>query len=399
MTSTAAVASHTPAAALARHLPGLDGLRGIAILCVIPHNLNLFGTAAQTAWDAHLLGSVLDRGWIGVQLFFVLSGFLITGILLDTRERTRYFTTFFARRVLRILPLYYVMLTGVFVVLPAFNALPSDMPRYSGSEWSYWFFYSNWYGPFHLGEGSMPHLWSLAVEEQFYLAWPVLMYRCSPRCALRLCLGISALSVASRVGLLMQGATTETIYSFLICRMDALSLGGAAAAALRVPVLATQIRDRQQDLLWIALGVIVVGAVLTRGYMFSGAATLTWGYLTLAVAFALIVAAAACGDSGPQPRRGFLRMRWLQEIGRRSYAMYLLHVPLHVIVGPPLAAQFLPKASSGATQCLVYVVGGTLLSYIAALLAFWTIETHADRLKRALSRHWTAKAPTLVRPG
>jgi peptidoglycan/LPS O-acetylase OafA/YrhL len=117
-------------------IPALDGLRGIAIILVMVHHFTLYQPAAGI--DA-LIGSVISFFWIGVDLFFVLSGFLITGILLDTRDSPRYFTSFYARRTLRIFPLYYLVLFVALVVLPNFPAVDAvlagvaDVPRRIGS--------------------------------------------------------------------------------------------------------------------------------------------------------------------------------------------------------------------------------------------------------------------------
>src|SRR5690242_10016238 len=227
-----------PAHSLAARLPTLDGLRAIAILLVVPHNLNLMVTFPGVA---HAFVSALYRGWIGVQLFFVLSGFLITGILLDARDAPHYYRSFFVRRVLRIFPLYYATLIVLFVLLPAFDLLPASFKRDPMVELSYWAYFSNWYGPFHPGRGpeAAGHFWSLAVEEQFYLLWPLVIHRRSAGWVLRLCIALAVASLLLRVVMLATGTPTQAIYQLLVTRMDALALGGAVAAAFRVPSAAS----------------------------------------------------------------------------------------------------------------------------------------------------------------
>src|SRR5437868_4964541 len=131
-------------------MPALDGLRGIAIVLVLMHQFDLITSP-------HAIDVAFDAGWIGVQLFFVLSGFLITGGLLDTRDQHGYFRGFFVRRVLRIFPLYYAALVATLI---AGNT----------SIWL-WTYLSN-FRP----HPALPHFWSLAVEEQFYLVWPFVVW-------------------------------------------------------------------------------------------------------------------------------------------------------------------------------------------------------------------------------
>ena len=149
-----------------RHIPALDGLRAIAILLVIPHNVYIFETTrgwlAPFAW-------ISNAGWIGVQLFFVLSGFLITRNLLSSRGAPNYYSAFFGRRILRIFPLYYLVLTFFLLVLPeVVNLSAAIRSSYANQPWL-WLFLSNWAQPFGKEVYWFPHFWSLAVEEQFYL--------------------------------------------------------------------------------------------------------------------------------------------------------------------------------------------------------------------------------------
>jgi peptidoglycan/LPS O-acetylase OafA/YrhL len=151
------------------HIPALDGLRGIAILLVIPHNADIFSQSAPWLWPIAL---VAHAGWIGVQLFFVLSGFLITRNLLDTRRDANYLRSFYVRRALRIFPLYFLTLFVGLVVLPhVVQFSPGALASHHNQVWL-WTFLSNWAQPYGLEVSGFSHFWSLAVEEQFYLVWP-----------------------------------------------------------------------------------------------------------------------------------------------------------------------------------------------------------------------------------
>jgi len=317
-----------PAHPVSPRLPTLDGLRAIAILLVVPHNLNLIATFSGT----QLVVAALHRGWIGVQLFFVLSGFLITRILLDARDAPDYYRSFFVRRALRIFPLYYATLLVLFVLLPALGLVSFE--RDPMVELSYWAYFSNWYGPFHHGPEAVSHFWSLAIEEQFYLLWPFAIHRRSADWVLRLCLAIAAASLLLRVVMLLAGAPTQASYTFLVTRMDALAFGGAAAAAFRVPSVASWVLNRRRFLLGASFLSLAAGAAISRGYNSLSPMTVSLGYTFLAVAFALLVAAGAAADHlGQAGWLGALRWSPLRRVAKYSYAMYVLSVPLHFLVG------------------------------------------------------------------
>ncbi|HET9746162.1 MAG TPA: acyltransferase, partial [Chitinophagaceae bacterium] len=144
----------------------MDGLRGIAILLVVfYHN---FGFVKYFFF-----------GWLGVDLFFVLSGFLITDILLKTVNKRDYFKNFYAKRVLRIFPLYYLSLIIFLVILPQVKDLPIDLSFYVDHQWWFWTYLQNWFLIFYdVGNTTtaIQHYWSLAVEEQFYIVWPLVIF-------------------------------------------------------------------------------------------------------------------------------------------------------------------------------------------------------------------------------
>ncbi|TMH90141.1 MAG: acyltransferase [Betaproteobacteria bacterium] len=359
-------------------LPTLDGLRAIAILLVVPHNLDLIATFD----GAQLVVAALHRGWIGVQLFFVLSGFLITGILLDARDAPDYYRSFFVRRALRIFPLYYATLLVLFVLLPALGLVPASFKCDAMVELSYWTYFSNWYGPFHQGPDPVSHFWSLALEEQFYLLWPFVIHRRSAGWVMRLCLAIAAASLLLRVVMLLAGTPAQAIYQFLVTRMDALALGGAAAAAFRVPSAASWTLDHRRFLLGASLLSLVGGAVLSRGYNFTHPVTLSLGFTFLAVGFALLVAAGVAADLlGAAGWPAALRWSFLRRVAKYSYAMYVLSVPLHFLVGKPVLSALGLAAGNSILVDLAYIIVGTALSFLAAAASFHLLEVHFLNLK------------------
>jgi peptidoglycan/LPS O-acetylase OafA/YrhL len=232
-----------------KHNPALDGLRALAVLLVI-----VFHAAAALpvppAGDALVLYRIAKVGWIGVDLFFVLSGYLITSILLNSKTDSlkRYCKVFYARRALRIFPLYFVFVPAVLILLSLFGPL-----RPTWNDWLIHLTYGQnsigLYLPSHVGP-FLGHTWSLAVEEWFYLLWPFFVFFASPpklrRIALFGLVGILTLRLARAdpgLGL--------PIYSSFFTNFDALMVG--ALLALSGPSRASRIA-------WIAAGAIAFGA-------------------------------------------------------------------------------------------------------------------------------------------
>ena len=225
-------ASADPPPSSALRIPPLDGVRGLAILVVLVHNAAWIAESGE-----HLLFKLVvalaSTGWIGVQLFFVLSGFLITGILLDSKGKREFFRSFYIRRALRILPPYFFVV-GLMVVLAATISWSPEWSRaVLAHQWSYWFYVSNWIQPFNLGIPGFSHLWSLAVEEQFYLLWPLVAWLL-PRHRFRTaCVGLIVVTPLIRLGLRLVGLPEATAYMFTVARWDALAAGALVAVLVR----------------------------------------------------------------------------------------------------------------------------------------------------------------------
>jgi len=360
-------------------IPALDGVRGIAILLVLAHNLNPFEGGR---FVERLVELEVNFGWVGVQLFFVLSGFLITGILLDTREAPGYYRGFFGRRVLRIFPLYYGVLLIAFVILPALGLAPDKLLEDRENRIWLWTFLINWSEPLGAGVAAFPHFWSLAVEEQFYLIWPFIVRRTTPRRLLHIALVLAVVALVSRIFLVAVGANEGGPYMFTICRMDALGLGGAVAAMLRIPEYhAFLVRWR----IAIAVGVIslfVAGLFLTGGYPRAGERDQMAGYTILAIAFATLVLFAVLDDERGRGWVGAVcRHPVLRSFGKYSYAIYVFHQPLNQMIGEPLLHWVVPHGP-GLLDGGVYMLAATAASYALALMSYHGYEKHFLALKR-----------------
>jgi peptidoglycan/LPS O-acetylase OafA/YrhL len=221
-----------------KHVPALDGLRGMAILLVMAYHFAA-GVPAPHAVLAKVLRVGTSGTWIGVDVFFVLSGFLITGILLRAKGNPGYFRNFYARRLLRIFPVYYAVLAVLFVVVPAVVQL--DGPSrgvYALRNWL-WAYSGNvetaLSGRFEFDGGiyQLDHFWSLAVEEHFYLVWPALVFVLSEGALLATSIGIVSGVLLLRIVLTAAHVFSGTLYMLTPCRIDAMAVGAAVALLAR----------------------------------------------------------------------------------------------------------------------------------------------------------------------
>jgi peptidoglycan/LPS O-acetylase OafA/YrhL len=363
----------TPPPRTPAHLPALDGLRGVAILLVLAHGFDVIDAPGGVN---HAVDMALDYGWIGVQLFFVLSGFLITGILLDTRTSPVYYRSFFIRRLLRIFPLYYGVLLVGYAILPRLTTPP---PQFGNHQIWLWTYLVNFAEPMGRGEPAFPHFWSLAVEEQFYLVWPFVV-RAAGRTRL---IGWGAvLTLAAILVRLVVRARwgQEAAYMFTPCRMDALAIGALAAALIRGDRTARWIARWRPGTLVAAGGMLILAGPLLNRAQRTGTVMQTGGYTALALGFALILVAALPTAGAPARLLG---SPCLRRIGTYSYAMYVFHAPLHLFIGLPLLAYL--GASRGAAVGVAYAALAILVTFAAAALSYHLYERKFLALKTRLA--------------
>lgn len=291
-----------------KRILSLDGLRAIAILMVLVSHFWMYSVSHNG------LNRLFQSGWMGVDLFFVLSGYLITGILLRTRERPTYFRTFYLRRTLRIFPPYYALLIVVFVALPLVHPINENLRKHG---WMFWLYIGNFLFAAH-GWQTMRALnltWSLAIEEQFYLLWPALI-RLVNRSFGAICIGICVALPVVRFALWKAGVGWMWMHVMMPLRADSFAWGAlvalyprrfAWAAALVIPIaILTGLRDYYQP----------EELVGTIGYS-----------LNAACAAGLISWALADGRFAR-----VLSWRPLRYIGEVSYGIYLYHALCFVAV-------------------------------------------------------------------
>lgn len=382
--------SATPSAAdkdlratLRSTIAALDGLRGVAILAVLAHQLCIDGYAANRGIQLALLP--FQAGWFGVQLFFVLSGFLITGILLETRSVENYWSSFFLRRVLRIFPLYYLLLVGTFVIAPRLFDLPASVLAEHRHQAWYWFYLSNWWFSSRHEVTGLGHCWSLALEEQFYLLWPFAVRLLGDRGLVRLCLGLAGMAFLLRLGLRLGGADSELAYELTPSRADALAFGALAAIVVRRADWVAWIEPRLGRLMAVTFGLLaaitLASGVLNRNHI----VTQTIGYTVVAVASALVILRAILDTArGRGLLAAALSSRLLRRYGKHSYAIYIFHLPIHLFITKTWITPRLDALSQAGFVGLQmgYFVAGTLGLLVVGIASYRVIERPFLDLKR-----------------
>ncbi len=366
----------------ARHLPALDGVRGFAALGVVCSHV--FPATPHSVLEA-LIHDAFAFGSRGVDLFFVLSGFLITGILYDSLPDPGFFRKFYARRVLRIFPLYYGVLAAFALAALLFGL------NFHHQLLSLALYLQNtnliaqrihdYFGPTAL---PLPHFWSLAVEEQFYLVWPITVFLLRTRRRLFIfCAAALVLCPLLRLFLFLHGFNYFIVSANTLCRSDSLLAGGALALLFR-----SRFHDRiVRASGWIFVAGAAFGALLihlaTHGPILH---TATGFQVYLAFDFSA-VAVASAGFIALSLRSRFVSglctlrpMRWL---GKYSYGIYVLHLIFFSYLEVPLR-QFLSTHLS-PNKAVDIIATGLLISLISitsAYLSYNLYEKHFLRLKR-----------------
>ena len=380
MATALTAAAHRPIPDWSVRIPALDGLRGIAILLVLLRHA-IFGVTSVQGIEAHsrFASFVIACGqlsWSGVDLFFVLSGFLIGGILLDARSSPRFFQTFYIRRAYRILPLYFLViglsllphLLAQFSAARAAHTTPLPLPWWSYATFTqnFWMAYLGVFGPSGMGI-----TWSLAIEEQFYLSIPLLIRNVRPRNLVIVLLMVIACAPWLRV-LLHSSMTYPGLASYVLMptRADALCLGVLAALLVRNEVFWNWLQSNRRTL-WSVTGVFFLGvAYMTwQGYDALSFAMTTWGFSWLAAFYTCILLIAVSSSGGPASR--ILQNPSLMRLGTLAYCSYLVHVAIMNALRHPLKAHF-PEFSVAA-----WLVGGILgiaLTLAVAALSYKYFE-------------------------
>lgn len=382
----AAAATRRHGSVFSAHIPALDGVRGLAILAVL-----LFHFVAPTNPKGPIDGAItwlFSYGALGVNLFFVLSGFLITGILYDSRDEPGYFRNFYMRRALRIFPLYYGVLAIVFFVVPAIPALrDSEIAGLRSHQAWAWLYGVNIYLAIHGGWvlSYIEHFWSLAIEEQFYLVWPLAVWLLAGKRRLFLTFSLAAAiaSFGARIAASLLGASPIVTTVLTPFQLDSLAIGAFLAVYLRQPNGDTEARRIVVPMALAGIGLLVLQFGVRHFSTFGSAVeSLRSGAFNLLLAALLLQALGAPTSSGWSR---FFRSRSMTTLGKYSYGVYVYHhffsyyfsrhgteLALASVVGSRLAALAIQAiAGMAASLAIAWLSYEYFEKYFLQLKRFW----------------------------
>ncbi|MEM7763810.1 MAG: acyltransferase [Pseudomonadota bacterium] len=362
------------------HYAALDGLRGFAVLLVMVYH---YGLERQQHVDWFI--DMTQFGWVGVDLFFVLSGFLITGILLETRKQDGYFKKFLVRRFVRIWPLYYGVLFLFFVVAPLVTSnLPDDLATMGEKQAWFWLYAANWLFAIEGGFNETPggYFWSLAVEEQFYLFWPILVYYCRPPAVLKVSIGLLLISAIGRFVLVQQGVAASVVYTMTFTHLDGLAIGAILSVLLRDQASFAAIRRWVLPALVVGVSTLAAVRLLAGSWFFWTPEMASFGYLAIALTGGALLIKSLTADPGSLTH-GLTTNRFIREAGRLSYGLYILHVPVAkatMIVIDKLTS--LPSLEESYLAFALFFVLAFAFAWLAALISWHVFEKQMLKVKK-----------------
>ncbi len=367
------------AGALRRNMPSLDGLRGLAIGGVLASHFLASWPTASPGDRAFI--ALVGLGWSGVDLFFVLSGFLITGILVDTLGAATWWGSFLARRTLRIFPLYYLALAIFWWAGPAAGLIdPWTLRRWG---WWYWGYLGNWAFAAEQTIPSLTHFWSLAVEEQFYLLWPAVVWLARGRWLAWVAAGLFAAGPLLRLVIVeASGWPVGSAFRVTPGRLDQLALGALLAVLFRSAAGRAWLwRWWRPVAVAGALGFLALGLPLGPFDMHRAPLEI-WAHTLLGLAYGGLLCGAVAGEGTGGALQRLLGVAPLQVLGRYSYGLYVVHYFVQE-AGLPLLRRWPAGATALTTRggVLAWAAVATAVSLGLAWLSWHLFERRFLALK------------------
>lgn len=353
---------------LSGRIPELDGIRGLAIASVLAYHYFFLAFRFKPGSLPSYLVATGRLAWSGVDLFFVLSGFLIGGILLDNRDSSNYFKVFYTRRFLRIVPIYAVCLVGAIGLISLAHFDKTERFAWIWAKqlpWTpYFVFLQNFWMAYRntLGVFGLTVTWSLAVEEQFYLTLPLVIRIVSPRHLIGIL--IAGILAAPTLRILLHALWPEHIFSWVLmmpCRADALLLGVLGAVAMRDSRWRTRL-EKNRGVMQLALLLFFCGflGLTLRSPGPYSLGMLTFGFTWLAMFYVTILLYSLTFRDTWMSK--CLRWKTLGWLGSIAYGAYLLHQLIQGVLfslfrgSPPLILSFQDFALSVLALAFTFAV-------------------------------------------
>jgi len=348
-----------------KYIPELDGLRAIAAFAVMFFHLHIPG---------------FSLGWSGVYLFFVLSGFLITSILIDSKDQPNYFLRFYTRRSLRIFPIYYITLVLALALVIALiqNQNISDFPQYLLYLQNNILAWKQWSVNF---PGFMNHTWSLAVESQFYLIYPLVIFYLKEKYLLIVSVIIVILSFLLRIVLFMAFPTNPNLlFAISPTAIDSLTMGAILAIIIKKKYISQfekSTNNAQLSLWTILFTLIMLIAIITKTGVSNYWSPSLWGrinvnLLTITVMSIFFASLISYIISTKTIINSILNLPPLNHLGKISYGLYLYHFPVF---------SFFQPFHKYISNIYIYYLLSIILAYVTALLSWLIIEKPINSLK------------------
>ena len=362
-----------------KHFPALDGLRGMAIAIVLLHHFDFLLPSGSLA--SNVVKIVFYFGWSGVDLFFVLSGFLITGILVDTKTSGNYFSSFYARRILRIFPLYYAVLSIIVILDRAFYQPWFDQTMAIRPDQIYYFLYldnwlillkDSWHG------NIIGHFWSLAVEEQFYLVWPLCVWLIPTRRILKLAATGCVLAFVIRLALVAAYGPSQSIVQNTFARMDTLLAGAACAMIVRSESMSAIVKAWLAPMIMVS-GIGMIWIALIQGEVLGGRYTQTLGYSLLAAGYSALLLHLFFAQNRHSKALRLFSSGPMKAMGKYSYGIYVWHVPILTIANLFFGPIILASRNPVVPWAFVATLFG--LSFVVAEASYQLFEKRFLALK------------------
>lgn len=368
-----------------KHLPILDGLRGWAILGVMVYHFSIpfQQLAAPNILDS-VFGKLFQAGWIGVDLFFVMSGFLITSILQTNLSSDGYYKNFYMRRFLRIFPLYYAVLLMLLLILPTISDSFSEQTK-NMQENAFWFwsYLVNWKiameGTFGTIQGG--YMWSLAVEEQFYIVWPFFIKKLRQHLESAIILMFLS-SLLLKVALFLNDYSGTTIYTLTFTHIDGLLLGSFLAILRIKGKLSNPHSKALKSLLVFSLLCTIGISCYAGGLIFYNSLVATFGVSLVSIAFCILLY-YLLEDKTPLNFRKLFELQPILYCGKLCYGLYLLHQPIGIAVQKVIVNPLgFSVGSSYLPATLLSMLISLLVSLVAAQLSYSLFELQFLKLKK-----------------